>query len=304
MNTDPAGSTPMPRLGLGVFRAGAGDGTIDAVKHALSVGYRHIDTAAVYRNEAEVGEALRRSDVPREAVFLTTKLWNDDHGYDETLRAFDRSLVALGVEHVDQYLIHWPVPGGRRQSWRALEAIHRSGRARSIGVSNYTPRHLQELLDHSEVRPAVNQVEVHPFLPQTELRAFCADLGIQVVAYSPLTKGRRLDDPVLVGVAERLGCTTAQLLIAWGLAQDLVVVAKSSNPARIDENLAALEVALDESALAELATLDPGDGSGRTAWDPTSVDRRRLSFTPDLTHRRPSKAAKRPPGPTPTPSPS
>lgn len=263
-----APKVPMPQVGLGVFRAGSGAGTRDAVGTALELGYRHIDTAAVYRNETEVGHAIAASGVPRSDIFVTTKLWNDDHGYDNALRAFDRSLAALGLETVDLYLLHWPVQGVRLQSWRALEAIADSGRARAIGVSNFTERHLQELLDACRIKPAVNQVEVHPFLPQTGLRRFCDAHGITVCAYSPLTKGRRLDDPVLTAVADSVGRSPAQVLIRWGLQRGLAVLPKSSNPTRIAENFAVFDFELDAAAMARLDALEDG---GRTAWDPTQV---------------------------------
>ena len=267
-----ASGVPMPRIGLGVFRAGSGDGTRTAVRSALDAGYRHIDTAAIYRNEAEVGEAIRRfcahTGTPRDEIFVTTKLWNDDHGFDEALRAFDRSLSALGLEHIDQYLIHWPVPERRHASWRALEQLHAESRARTIGVSNFTMAHLEELLAHATIPPATNQVELHPWLPQPELVAWCRAHRIQTVAYSPLTKGRYLDHPVLTEVADRHGRTPAQVLIRWSLEQGHVVLPKSASPGRIRENLAVLDWALDEEAGQQLATL--ADAT-RTAWDPTDT---------------------------------
>lgn len=255
----------MPRLGLGVFRAG--DATYNAVLHALSAGYRHVDTAAIYRNEADVGRALRDSDIPRSEVFVTTKLWNDDQGYDQALRAFDASLQRLGLDHVDQYLLHWPVQGKRLASWRALERILDEGRARSIGVSNFMVQHLDELLAHCNVPPATNQIELHPFVYRTRgaVVARCEEAGIQLVAYSPLTKGRRLTDPRLVQLARRAGHTPAQVLIRWALQHGLVVIPKSSNPARIEENGAVLEWSLDTHRMAALDALDEGLV---TAWDP------------------------------------
>ncbi|MEN0060953.1 MAG: aldo/keto reductase [Myxococcota bacterium] len=266
-----APNVEMPIVGLGVFRAGPGDGTVGAVLHALRTGYRHIDTASIYRNEEEVGAALRTSEVARDEIFVTTKLWNDDHGYDEARHAFDRSLETLGVAQVDLYLIHWPVPEKRKDSWRALEAIFADGQARAIGVSNYTQRHLTELLDQAKVPPAVNQVECHPFLPQTGLRAFCAAQGITVQAYSPLTKGKRLDDPTLQSVATKHGRTAAQVLLRWGIEQNLVILPKSSNPQRIDDNAAIFDFALDESDHEALGGL-ADDENGRTAWDPTAIE--------------------------------
>lgn len=258
----------IPVLGLGVFRAGPGEGTRAAVRAALRAGYRHIDTASVYGNEQEVGQALRDSGIPREDVFLTTKLWNEHHGAQAARAALERSLDALGVEQVDLYLVHWPVPELRAESWRALEAIVAAGRARAIGVSNYTVRHLRELLADCQIRPALNQVEVHPFLQQRELRAFCRREGIAVAAYCPLTRGQRLDDPVVVEVARALGRSPAQVLLRWGIEEGLIVLPKSSNLGRIQENAQIFDLRLSAAHRARLAALDCG---GRVAWDPTPV---------------------------------
>lgn len=259
----------VPRLALGVFRAGAGPGTRDAVLAALRAGYRHVDTASIYRNEVEVGEAIRASGLARRDVFVTTKLWNDDHGYDAALTAFETSRSRLGLDYVDLYLVHWPVPGDRAATWRALEEILASGRCRAIGVSNFMPRHLDDLLRSARVPPAVNQIELHPFLPQRELVERCRRDGIVVAAYSALTKGRRLSDERLVAAAARLGVSPAQLLIAWSLQKGNVVVAKSASTSRIEENWIARRLALDASTITQLDALD--DGS-RTAWDPTGVE--------------------------------
>lgn len=263
----------MPKVGLGVFRAGAGDATRGAVLAALRAGYRHIDTAAIYRNEAEVGEAVRawlaETGESRDALFITTKLWNDDQGYDSALRAFDVSQRALDVGVLDLYLLHWPVPDARLDSWRALEKLKAEGNVRSIGVSNFTVKHLQELLKVAKLRPDVNQVELHPFLQQVELCALCREQRIQTVAYSPLTKGRFLTDPNVSQVAARVGATPAQVLIRWSLEQGHVVLPKSVTPARIQENLDAVNVKLSAQDLAELAKCERNT---RTAWDPTNVD--------------------------------
>jgi diketogulonate reductase-like aldo/keto reductase len=263
-----AGGIAVPRLALGVFRAGAGTATRDAVLAALRVGYRHIDTAAVYGNEAEVGEAIRESGIPRDEVFVTTKLWNDDHGYDATLRACDRSLAALGLDYLDLYLVHFPVPGNRLATWRAMEALQKAGRTRAIGVSNFMPRHLDELLAGAEIAPAINQIEIHPFLQQRAVVERCRAANIAVAAYSPLTKGRRLADPALAAIAQRVNRTPAQVLLRWSLQKGFVVVAKSAAPARIEENRSALDFALDATTMRELDALEDGT---RTAWDPTDV---------------------------------
>lgn len=258
----------IPLLGLGVFRAAAGEETQRAVRDALALGYRHVDTAAVYGNERDVGIALRDSGVPREEVFVTTKLWNADHGYDATLRACDASLSRLGLAYVDLYLMHWPVAGLRLESWRAMDALLEQGKARAIGVSNFTIRHLDELLAASPRVPAVNQVEYHPFLHQRALAEYCAARGIVVEAYSPLTKGRRLGDPRLGAVAAHSGKTPAQVLVRWALQHGLVVLPKSTHRARIEENAAVFDFEISPQ---DMALLDGLDENLRTSWDPTDA---------------------------------
>jgi diketogulonate reductase-like aldo/keto reductase len=256
----------IPRLGLGVYLSGAQ--TEGAVQRALEVGYRHVDTAAIYRNEAAVGAALRKSRIPRNDVWITTKLWNDDHGYERALRACEKSLDRLGLNHVDLYLLHWPVPKLRLESWRALEELRARGLCRTIGVSNFTRAHLEELLAVAKVKPHVNQIELHPFLPQPDLVAYCAANGIAVEAYSPLTKGERLDDPRLKKVAQRHGRTVAQVLIRWALDKNWVVLPKSTNPERIQKNAQVFDFELSPE---DRATLDAMDEGLRTAWDPSDV---------------------------------
>jgi diketogulonate reductase-like aldo/keto reductase len=258
----------MPRLGLGVYQTRPGRETKDAVMAALELGYRLVDTAAVYGNEADVGAALRESGVPRDEVFVTTKLWNSDHGYERTRRAFDKSLRALGLDVLDLYLIHWPVPNVRLQSWLALERILLEGRARAIGVSNFTIPHLRELLHASDAVPAVNQVEVHPFLAQTKLIAFCHGHGVQVEAYSPLARAERMHHPALQGIARAHGRSPAQVLIRWSLQRGLVVIPKSSRRERIAENAHVFDFTL---APAEMSSLDALDENLHTDWDPTDV---------------------------------
>jgi len=255
----------IPQVGLGVWQTPSGAITRQAVTAALAAGYRHIDTARIYGNEADVGAAVLASGVRREDVFVTTKLWNDDQGYDAALRAFDASLQRLGLTYVDLYLIHWPVAGKRLDSWRALERIHQEGRARSIGVSNYLRPQLEELLAHATEVPAVNQIEVTPFLQRRDARALCAQHGIVVEAYSPLTRGRRLDHPVLREVARRAGRSVAQVLLRWGVQHGLVVLPKSTKPSRIAENGALFDFTLDERAMQELDALEEGLVTG---WDP------------------------------------
>lgn len=252
----------IPQLGLGVWliRRSACEA---AVRAALEIGYRHIDTASMYGNEESVGAAVRKSGIPREEVFVTTKLWNTDHGDPE--RALDASLKRLGFDYVDLYLIHYPVPE-RRRSWRVLERLRATGKARSIGVSNFTVRHLSELLSETETVPAVNQVEFHPYLYQRDLLDFCASKGIVLEAYSPLTHGERLKDRKLVALARRYKKSPAQILIRWALQHGLAVIPKSADPKRIAENA---EVFDFEIAPQDMRILDGFDEGLRTCWDPT-----------------------------------
>ena len=258
--------TEMPWLGLGVYQAPPGGAARSAVAEALRVGYRLVDTAKLYGNEADVGAAVRDSGIRREEIFVTTKLWNSDHGHDAALHAFDRSLRELGLGYVDLYLIHWPVPGARRETWRALERIYSEGKARAIGVSNYMVHHLTELLREADVPPAVDQVEMNPYLPQRELQAFCRDHGIQLEAYSPLTKGHRLSDRRLASIATKHGKTPAQVLLRWCLEVGAVAIPKSVRAERIRENAEIFDFSLDAEDLRALGDLD---SSLHTSWDPT-----------------------------------
>lgn len=261
------GGVQMPVLGLGVWQTGVGAETQAAVRAAIEAGYRLVDTARVYQNEADVGAAIRQSGVARDRIFVTTKLWNSDHGYDRTLRACDQSLARLGLEQVDLYLVHWPAPG-RRETWRAMEQLLADGKARAIGVSNYTVRHLDELLAGCRTAPAVNQVEFNPFLHQRELLAFCRAHQVQLEAYGPLVRGHRLDHPVIARVAARHGRTPAQVLVRWAIEHELVAIPKSARPDRIRENADVFGFALDA---ADLEALDGLDEGYRTAWDPTDA---------------------------------
>ncbi|HXG50001.1 MAG TPA: aldo/keto reductase [candidate division Zixibacteria bacterium] len=260
----------IPRLGLGVWQIRAGRSCEAAVLAALEAGYRHIDTASFYGNEESVGSAVRKSGIPREQIFVTTKLWNSDHGNPE--RAFDASLRRLGLDYVDLYLIHYPVRE-RRQSWRVLERLREKGKARSIGVSNFTARHLTELLAGSTTVPAVNQVELHPYLYQKELIDFCRERKIAVEAYSPLTHGERLNDPRLAAVAARYSSgrsgktkSPAQVLIRWALQHDLVVIPKSAERERIFENADVFDFEISPE---DMRLLDGLNENLRTCWDPT-----------------------------------
>ncbi len=256
----------MPTLGLGVFEVSPGAATQQAVEWALEAGYRHIDTARLYGNEQDVGHAIRESGVPRSDIFVTTKLRNEDHGFEAALRACEASLIRLGLEALDLYLIHWPVAALRHDSWDALVELRERGLCRAIGVSNYTVRHLRELIAFSDVLPAVNQFECHPFLAQRELRAFCAEHGIVCEAYSPLTRGERLAHPTLVEVARELDRSAAQVLIRWALQHGMAVLPKSSRRERIIENAQVFDFALSDAQMARLDALDEGL---HTTWDPT-----------------------------------
>jgi diketogulonate reductase-like aldo/keto reductase len=262
------GGVQMPVLGLGVWQTPPGEETRAAVRAALEAGYRLVDTARAYRNEDDVGAAIRESGVPRDEVFVTTKLWNSDHGYDSTLRACDESLARLGLERLDLYLIHWPVERVRHDSWRAMEKLLADGKTRAIGVSNYTIRHLDELLARAKQPPAVDQFELSPFLRQPALVEHCVKLGIQVEAYGPLVRGHKLDHPVLRRVAEKHRRTAAQVLVRWGLEHGFVTIPKSARPERIRENADVFGFSLDAEDLAALDGLDEGY---RTSWDPTDA---------------------------------
>jgi 2,5-diketo-D-gluconate reductase A len=254
----------MPQLGFGVWQV-PDDEAESAVATALDAGYRSIDTAALYANEEGTGRALAASGLPREELFVTTKLWNTDQGYDSALRAFDTSLAKLKLDYVDLYLIHWPQPrrDAYQETWRALERIAADGRARAIGVSNFQPAHLRRLVDGSATVPAVNQIELHPQLAQSELRAVHAELGIATEAWSPLGQGKGLlDSPVVARVAERHGRTAAQTVLRWHLQLGNVVIPKSVTPSRIRENIDVFDFALSPEDLAELAALDDGTRLG------------------------------------------
>jgi len=253
----------IPQVGLGVWQAGGG--TKGAVLAALEAGYRHIDTAAVYGNEAQVGAAIAESGIPRERIFVTSKLWNNDHGYDKALQAYDASLKRLKLDYLDLYLIHWPVAGLRLDSWRALERLSADQRVRSIGVSNFLAPHLKELSQAAKVLPAVNQIELTPFLQRSETVASCRELGITLEAYSPLTRGQRLDHPVVVELATSLGRSPAQVLLRWGIQQGFVILPKSVHAPRIAENAALFDFELDAAAMQRLDALEEGLVTG---WNP------------------------------------
>jgi 2,5-diketo-D-gluconate reductase A len=258
----------IPQVGFGVFQVPP-DETQRAVEDALAAGYRHIDTAAAYRNERGVAAGIAASGVPRAEIFITTKLWNTEQGFESTLAAFDKSIEALDTEQVDLYLIHWPVPARDLylDTWRAFERIHAEGGARSIGVSNFRVADLERLASQAETMPTINQIELHPLLQQVELRAWHAEHGIATEAWSPLAQGEVLKDDTLVTIAAHHERTVAQVILRWHLQLGNVVIPKSVTPARVRENLDIFDFELSEDDLAAIARLDAGH---RTGPDPAS----------------------------------
>ncbi|MFH1917444.1 MAG: aldo/keto reductase [Nanoarchaeota archaeon] len=256
----------IPMLGLGVYQMNQGSETYNAVLFALKAGYRHIDTAAFYRNEKDVGRAVRESGIPRDEIFITTKLANQEH--DDPVKAFEQSNTNLGLDYINLYLIHWPVPGKRDATWRFLETLYAEKKVRAIGVSNYTIRHLKELLSFAKVIPAVNQVEFSPFLYQKELLHFCKEKKIQLEAYSPLTRGHKLDDPRLAALSTKYKKSPAQLLIRWAIQHDVVVIPKSSKERRIKENADVFDFTI---SLEDMQAMDAYNENCRFCWDPTDA---------------------------------
>jgi len=253
----------IPQLGFGTWQIPAEE-TQGRVEEALAVGYRHVDTAAAYGNEAGVGAAIAAAAVRREDVFVTTKLWNSEQGYDSVLRAFEKSLERLGTGHVDLYLIHWPLPGKDLflDTWRAFERIHEEGGARSIGVSNFRAEDLERLEREAERRPTVNQIELHPRFQQAELRAWHADHDVATEAWSPLAQGDLLEDGTIETIAAHHDRTPAQAILRWHLQVGNVVIPKSSNPERIRENFELFDFALSEDDMAAIERLDTGERIG------------------------------------------
>jgi 2,5-diketo-D-gluconate reductase A len=259
----------IPQLGFGVYKIPDRAAT-DAVQTALEAGYRHIDTASLYENERGVGEGLARAGLPREDVFVTTKVWNDRQGYDETLRAFDESLGLLDTEYVDLYLIHWPAPEQDLyvDTWRALETLHAEGRALSIGVSNFHPHHLDRLMDETDVTPVINQVELHPWLQQMDVRRYNQAHGILTEAWSPLARGQIIGDATLDRIAQKHGRSPAQVVLRWHIELGNVVIPKSVTPSRILENIEVFDFSLDADDLERIAALEVNE---RTGKDPDDV---------------------------------
>ena len=248
----------MPLFGLGVWAAQSGKETYDAVFSALKTGYRHIDTAEMYGNEKDVGNAVIDSGLNRDEVFVTTKLWDSGLGYDHALKAFEVSLQKMNLDYVDLYLIHWPEKGSQLKIWRALERIKKEGRSRSIGVSNFAPRHLKELLVEGSEHPAVNQIELSPFLQQEHIYSFCQKENIHLTGYCPLSRGNRFDDPNLSRIAKEMKKSAAQVMIRWALQRGHTVIPKSVSPIRIEENANVFDFNLNNEQMKILDGLEEG----------------------------------------------
>lgn len=260
----------IPQLGFGLWQVPDQEAAA-AVTEAFNVGYRSIDSAKVYENEKGLGDAIRASDIGREELFITTKLWNDDQGFDNALRAFDASLERLGLDYVDLYLIHWPSPhrGLYAESWKALVRIKQEGRARSIGVSNFTPEHLTRIMEDTGEVPVLNQIELHPRFQQNELKAFHAEHNIATESWSPLGQGKLLQDATITNVAKKYGKTPAQVILRWHLDNGLITIPKSVTPSRIAENFQVFDFTLDADDLQTMASLD--NRAGRIGSDPESA---------------------------------
>ncbi|HNJ65461.1 MAG TPA: aldo/keto reductase [Turneriella sp.] len=255
----------IPQLGFGVWKAAEGE-CYKAVRTALEVGYRHIDTARIYGNEEDVGRAIRDSGIAREEIYVTTKLWNSDQ--PKAQKAFDDSLARLGLDYIDLYLVHFPVTKSRAQAWKDMEQILASGKTRSVGVSNYMQRHLDELLAASSLKPVVNQVELHPWLSQQELKQHCESRGIRIEAYSPLAHGQKVGDLSLKPMADKYGKSVAQLILRWSIQKGNIVLVKSVSPQRIAENFVIFDFEIDGSDMTKLDSLNE---NLRTCWDPSNT---------------------------------
>jgi len=252
----------MPWFGLGVFKVQDGEEVVESVKAAIRNGYKSIDTAAVYKNEEGVGQAIKEAGVPREELFITTKVWNSDLGYETTLQAFETSLDMLGLDYLDLYLIHWPVAGKYKDTWKALEKLYKDGRVKAIGVSNFHVHHLEDLLSTAEIKPMVNQIEYHPHLTQKEVHDFCKKEGIQLEAWSPLKQGELLNDPVIVEMAEKHQKSPAQIILRWDLQNEVVTIPKSIKEARIIENANIFDFELTSEDMDKISALNKNERIG------------------------------------------
>lgn len=252
----------MPRFGLGVYKMTDKEAAVEAMVTAIQTGYKAIDTATVYDNEAEVGEAIRAGGVKREELFITSKVWNTDQGYDQTLRAFEASLKRLDMDYLDLYLTHWAIPDTFEETYRAIERLYDEKLIRAAGVSNHQQHHLEKILGKANTKPMVNQIELHPQLTQESLREFCAAQDIAVTSWSPLARGRLLEDPVLSEIGDKYGKSVAQTIIRWHLQNDLIVIPKSVTPSRIVENADVFDFELSEEELKQISALNQDWRSG------------------------------------------
>lgn len=265
MNVKLNNGVEMPQLGFGVFKVEEGATVVEAVKKAIEVGYRSIDTAAIYKNETGVGQAIRESGVPREELFITSKVWNSDQGYESTLKAFDASLERLGLDYLDLYLVHWPTPKQDKyvETYKALEKLYADGKVRSIGVSNFKISHLERLFSETTVKPVVNQVELHPYHSQPELRKFCRENGIYVEAWGPLMQGgEALNNEVIAKIAEQHGKTPAQVILRWHLQSEIIAIPKSITPSRIEENFQVFDFELSGAEMEQIDALNENKHQG------------------------------------------
>jgi diketogulonate reductase-like aldo/keto reductase len=262
----------MPWFGLGVFKVEEGSEVVNSIKAAIDAGYRSIDTAAIYGNEEGVGKAIADSNVPREELFITTKVWNSAQGYESTLLAFEESMKKLGLEYLDLYLIHWPVPklNKYKETWRALEKLYKDGRIRAIGVSNFKEHHLKDLLETCEIKPMVNQVEYHPRLTQTSLHEFCKQNEIQLEAWSPLMQGGLFEEPTLNEIANKYNKSVAQIILRWDLQNEVVTIPKSIKPHRIQENADIFDFEISEEDMNKISLLNQDQ---RVGSDPDEMDK-------------------------------
>jgi methylglyoxal/glyoxal reductase len=259
----------MPAFGLGVYKVEEGSQIEETINTALNLGYRLIDTASFYKNEEGVGRAISSSGIPREDLFITTKVWNSEQGYESTLKAFEDSIEKLGIEYLDLYLVHWPVKGKYIETWRALEKLYSEGKVRAIGVSNFKVHHLQDLLGQCSEKPAVNQVELHPLISQQELRDYCQKHNIRVEAWSPLSRGRFLDEPLLRQIAASHGKTSAQVILRWHLQNHIIPIPKSVTPSRLKENAELFDFELSQE---EMKVINGLNKNQRFGADPDHID--------------------------------
>jgi methylglyoxal/glyoxal reductase len=259
----------MPWFGLGVYKVEEGEEVIKSVKAALNNGYISIDTAAFYKNEEGVGQAIHESDVPREELFITTKVWNSDQGYESTLQAFETSIQKLGLDYIDLYLVHWPVKGKYNETWKALEKLYKDGRVRAIGVCNFHVHHLQDLISHAEIKPMVNQIEYHPNLTQKEVHEFCKKESIQLEAWAPLKRGGLFSDPVITEIAQNHNKSAAQVILRWDLQNEVVTIPKSVKEHRIIENSNVFDFELSSEEMERINDLNKNE---RIGPDPDHFD--------------------------------